>query len=206
MSVTAFRADLLQGRRALVTGGGTGICRGIALALAAAGADVSIASRREEHLAPTVRELQAIGVRALSVAGDVRLPADVDRIIAQTADGPYDPGAGKFGNSIVAVTPRNFRLQDSFTPANFAFLNKTDLDLGSGTPVVFPFEKWTLVGVVDRSKLLPASAPQPGDVLVGVASNGPHTNGYSLLRRALEWVPLDLLAEISEAAVMENAP
>ncbi len=51
----------------------------------------------------------------------------------------------------------------------------------------------TLVGVVDRSRLLPMSPPQPGDVLIGLASNGPHTNGYSLLRRALEWIPLDVV-------------
>lgn len=49
----------------------------------------------------------------------------------------------------------------------------------------------TLVGVVDKAKLLPSSPPQPGDVLIGVASNGPHTNGYSLLRKAFEWMPLD---------------
>ena len=62
-------------------------------------------------------------------------------ILAQTADGPYDPASGKFGNSVVALTPKNFRLQDSFTPANFEYLNKTDLDLGSGNPLIFPFPK-----------------------------------------------------------------
>ncbi len=49
----------------------------------------------------------------------------------------------------------------------------------------------TLVGVVDHPKLLPSSPPQVGDVLIGIASNGPHTNGYSLLRKAFEWMPLD---------------
>ena len=36
------------------------------------------------------------------------------------------------------LTPKNFRLQDTFTPANWEYLNKTDLDLGSGNPVIFP--------------------------------------------------------------------
>jgi hypothetical protein len=31
----------------------------------------------------------------------------------------------------------------------------------------------------------------PGDVLLGVASNGPHTNGYSLLRKLFDWLPMD---------------
>lgn len=49
----------------------------------------------------------------------------------------------------------------------------------------------TLVGVVDRSALLPRSDVAPGDVLIGVASSGPHTNGYSLLRKVFEWAPMD---------------
>jgi len=50
----------------------------------------------------------------------------------------------------------------------------------------------TLVGVVDKKNLLPRSNIAEGDVLLGIASNGPHTNGYSLLRKILEWLPLDL--------------
>jgi phosphoribosylaminoimidazole synthetase len=49
----------------------------------------------------------------------------------------------------------------------------------------------TLVGVVDRANLLPHGVLQPGDVLLGVASNGPHTNGYSLLRKIFDWLPMD---------------
>jgi len=42
----------------------------------------------------------------------------------------------------------------------------------------------TIVGVVDAAKRLPKAA-LPGDVLIGIASNGLHTNGFSLARRAL---------------------
>lgn len=49
----------------------------------------------------------------------------------------------------------------------------------------------TLVGVVDRPKLLPNAQLVAGDVLLGVASNGPHTNGYSLLRKLFDWLPMD---------------
>jgi peroxisomal 2,4-dienoyl-CoA reductase len=69
-----------------VTGGGTGICRGIALALADVGCDVAISSRSEEHLLPTVEDIRQKGVRSLSAAGDVRKPSDVDAVIAQTVD------------------------------------------------------------------------------------------------------------------------
>lgn len=86
MSAT-FAAGLLAGRRSLVTGGGTGICRGIALALASARCDVAIASRRAEHLDATAADLAALGVRVVAATGDVRKPDEVDAIIARTVDG-----------------------------------------------------------------------------------------------------------------------
>ena len=49
----------------------------------------------------------------------------------------------------------------------------------------------TLIGVADRAQLLPRTDVAAGDVLVGVASSGPHTNGYSLLRKVFEWAPMD---------------
>ena len=81
-----FEPDLLKGKAALVTGGGTGICRGLSLALATHGCDVAITSRKPDHLEPTRREIEALGVRGLAVAGDVRDPAAVDAAVAQTVD------------------------------------------------------------------------------------------------------------------------
>ena len=48
----------------------------------------------------------------------------------------------------------------------------------------------TLVGVVEQRDMLPRGEPRAGDVLIGVASNGPHTNGYSMLRKIFEWLPM----------------
>ena len=81
-----FQPDILKGKVALVTGGGTGICRGIAHALAAHGCEVAIMSRKVEHLEPTVRELQARGVQALAVAADVRDPVAVDTAVTRTVE------------------------------------------------------------------------------------------------------------------------
>jgi phosphoribosylformylglycinamidine cyclo-ligase/phosphoribosylamine--glycine ligase/phosphoribosylformylglycinamidine cyclo-ligase len=49
----------------------------------------------------------------------------------------------------------------------------------------------TIVGVLERESALPRSGICPGDVLVGIRSSGPHTNGYSLIRKVLEGVPLE---------------
>ena len=53
----------------------------------------------------------------------------------------------------------------------------------------------TLVGVAERSELLPRPDVAAGDVLVGVASSGPHTNGYSLLRKIFDWIPMDVVPD-----------
>ena len=53
----------------------------------------------------------------------------------------------------------------------------------------------TLVGVAERPTLLPRADVAAGDVLVGVASSGPHTNGYSLLRRLFAWLPMDVVPD-----------
>lgn len=51
------------------------------------------------------------------------------------------------------------------------------------------------VGVVDKDKLIDGSQVQVGDVMLGLASSGPHSNGYSLIRKILEISQADLKAD-----------
>lgn len=61
----------LSGRTALVTGGGRGIGRHIALGLAEAGADVFVVGRSLEHLEQSVREIEKTGRRAWAIQADL---------------------------------------------------------------------------------------------------------------------------------------
>lgn len=68
----------LTGKTAIVTGGGTGIGKAIALALGRAGVDVAIASRSIEHLEPVAAQIQQMGRRSLAISADVR---DEDMVV-----------------------------------------------------------------------------------------------------------------------------
>jgi 2,4-dienoyl-CoA reductase [(3E)-enoyl-CoA-producing], peroxisomal len=85
-SAVFFQPSLLAGRSAFVTGGGTGICRGIALALASVGCNVAISSRSAGHLETTAADIAALGVRSLAVAADVRVPAEVAAAVERTTE------------------------------------------------------------------------------------------------------------------------
>ncbi len=82
----------LSGTTALVTGGGRGIGRAIALALAREGASVAIAARSADELNRTLGELRAIHDRVIAVRADVTDRAAVDDIVSQTGArlGPID--------------------------------------------------------------------------------------------------------------------
>ncbi len=79
-----FRPDVLRGKVALVTGGGTGIGFGIASCLASAGADVAIASRKPDHLEAAVDKLGKFGTKVTAVETNVREPEAVERMVKET--------------------------------------------------------------------------------------------------------------------------
>src|SRR4051795_10168315 len=76
-----FASGLLAGRVILVTGGGSNLGRAAAGELAARGAQVVIAGRRDEVLAEACA---AIGPTAHAVPGDIRREEDAERIVPQS--------------------------------------------------------------------------------------------------------------------------
>jgi pteridine reductase len=76
----------LQGKRALVTGAAVRVGRAIALAFAAAGADVAVHYRGSSAAArQTAEEIRALGVRAALVQADQALPGEPERLVAEAA-------------------------------------------------------------------------------------------------------------------------
>ena len=111
-----FRNGLLEGHSVLITGGGTGICRGIAEAYAALGARVCIVSRKLEVLEQTAAEIrEATGAEVICASADVR---DPDAVIAaiEVAVNAFDGldtlicgAAGNFLAPAAMISPKGFK-------------------------------------------------------------------------------------------------
>jgi 3-oxoacyl-[acyl-carrier protein] reductase len=74
----------INGQAAIISGGGTGIGRGIALALGEAGVRVVVCGRRREPLEETAAAVRESGGEALAVQADVSEEADVERLVGET--------------------------------------------------------------------------------------------------------------------------
>jgi peroxisomal 2,4-dienoyl-CoA reductase len=110
-----FRPDLLAGRVALITGGGTGIGLGIASTLAEAGAELAIASRNPKHLEPAAEQLRSKGAKVSAVEVNVREPESVTRMVELVAqehgrlDVLVNNAAGNFYAPSATLSPNAWR-------------------------------------------------------------------------------------------------
>ena len=116
----------LEGRVAIVTGGNSGIGRGMAGALGAAGAAVTVIGRNEATLAATVDALSADGVRAARVAADLG-----DRAALA---GAADAAAAVFGEPDILVNAAGVDLRPPL-----AALTQPDWDLTLSVNLTAPF-------------------------------------------------------------------
>ena len=110
-----LRSDAHRGTVALVTGGGTGIGRAVALDLARCGADIVVAGRRPEPLDKTVAEIEALGARALAVPVDIRDEAQVTVLVDRALErfGRIDTlvnnAGGQFAAPAEDITSKGWR-------------------------------------------------------------------------------------------------
>lgn len=109
-----FRPDLLRGKTTVITGGGSGLGRSMALRFAGLGARVAVLGRRPEPLEQTAREIRAAGGSAAAVPCDVRDPQAVERAFEAVEDalGPANQlvnnAAGNFLSATEDLSPNAF--------------------------------------------------------------------------------------------------
>src|SRR6202521_5854138 len=120
MNDKIFVDGILKGHVAFVTGGGTGITGGVARALAEAGVNVALVSRKLEHLEPAAKAINDaraanpnIG-EAFAIAADVRNSEEIEEAILATAvrfgkvDIVVNGAAGNFLSPAEALSPNGF--------------------------------------------------------------------------------------------------
>lgn len=77
----------LEGKVAVVTGAGRGLGRTMALALAAAGADVVCSARSSDEIESAAEEIRALGRRALAIPADITVPDACEHLAAAAEEG-----------------------------------------------------------------------------------------------------------------------
>ncbi|WP_029482209.1 SDR family oxidoreductase [Deinococcus marmoris] len=112
---STFRPDLLAGKHALITGGGSGINLGIAQSFAAHGCAVTILGRNLEKAQKAAQGIEDAGGRALGVSADVRDFAALEAAVAQANEkfGDFDivlaGAAGNFPAPVDGISPNGFK-------------------------------------------------------------------------------------------------
>jgi NAD(P)-dependent dehydrogenase (short-subunit alcohol dehydrogenase family) len=104
----------LTGKVAIVTGGGGGLGRPLAVGLAKAGADVVVTSRDVSHLEPVVKDIEALGGKALAISADVTSADSMQAMVDQVME--------KFGkiDILVNVAGTNARFSaEEMAPEEF---------------------------------------------------------------------------------------
>ena len=163
----------LDGRVAVVTGGSTGIGLGIALSLARAGANVTIAARRAELVADACAQVENAGVKALGVPTDVTKRPELERLVQQTRH--------TFGHIDILVNNAGASFGEGFNRGPLLELKEQDFDgvmalnvksifLLSNlvVPIMQAQEKGCIVNISSTGGL-PTSPPGVGFALYGAA-------------------------------------
>jgi gluconate 5-dehydrogenase len=182
----------LSGRVAIVTGGSRGLGQEMAEGLGEAGAQLMICARRDEWLAPAVKELREQGHTVEGLLCDVAKPADVQRVVDQTIQ--------RFGKVDILV-------------------NNAGISWGE-EPETMPLEKWQKVIDVNLTGAFLFAQAAGRDMLarqwgriINVASiaglhtsvNGPHYVGYAASKAGLMGLTRELAGNWGRKGIRVNA-
>ncbi len=185
-----FEADLLKDKNIIITGGGTGLGKSMGMRFGELGAKIVITSRKQEVLDETAREMESAGISVLPIAGDVRNPEDVDRVVQKTKesfgtiDGLVNNAAGNFISPTENLTPGGFKaVTDIVLGGTFNFTLSAGKEMiqsesGSILNIVTTYA-WTGSGYV-----VPSAAAK-GGVLAMTRSLGSEWGKYGIRTNAI---------------------
>jgi len=183
--VSDFKENILEGRVALVTGGGTGIGKEISRTLGKHGAKIVITSRKQENLDAARKEFEKEGIECLALSSDVRNPEAVEQVIISAIEKygslniVVNCAAGMFPAPIERMSYNAFKtivdidLLGTYNVTKAAFAAYLKEHGGCIVNITAPFEHW---GVSSLAHVAAAKA------------------GVESLTRtcAVEWAPLGI--------------
>ena len=178
----------LTAKVAIITGGGRGIGRAIAMAYAAEGARVVIAARSEAQLDAVVTEIAAQGGAALAVPTDLRIRAEVENLVQKTVD--------RFGQIDILVN------NAGINPRGL-FLDSTDEEWEQGWQI-------NVMGVVHCCRAaLPIMQQQGSGNIINVGSGmgqvgRSNLSVYCASKAALHGLTQSIAEEVWEDGIIAN--
>ena len=185
-----FEADLLKDKNIIITGGGTGLGKSMGMRFGELGAKIVITSRKQDVLDETAKEMESAGISVLPIAGDVRNPEEVDRVVQKTKesfgtiDGLVNNAAGNFISPTENLTPGGFKaVTDIVLGGTFNFTLSAGKEMiqsesGSILNIVTTYA-WTGSGYV-----VPSAAAK-GGVLAITRSLGSEWGKYGIRTNAI---------------------
>ncbi|KAL5811490.1 hypothetical protein ACOSQ4_028058 [Xanthoceras sorbifolium] len=136
-----FKEDVVRGKVALITGGGSGIGLEICTQFGRHGASIAIMGRRKQVLDSAVSALQSLGIKAVGFEGDVRNQEDAKRVVESTfrhfgrLDILVNAAAGNFLVSAEDLSPNGFKtVMDIDTVGTFTMCREALKYLKKGGP------------------------------------------------------------------------
>jgi NAD(P)-dependent dehydrogenase (short-subunit alcohol dehydrogenase family) len=173
----------LIGQVALVTGGGRGFGKVIALRFAAEGAAVAVTARTQAELDQTVKEIEAAGGMGLAVRGDVTRPEDVTRVVRATKE--------RFGP--VTLLVNNAGIPGPFAPTWVADLAEWWFAQEVHLRALFMFVREVLPSMVER---------RAGRIIV-VSAMGSHRVDFAMSAYCVGKCAQNRLVQLMAAEVKE---
>lgn len=149
-----FKEDIVKGKVALLTGGGSGVGYEIALQLGKHGASIGIMGRRKNVLDSAVAALRSQGISAIGFEGDVRKRQDAIRVLESTVkyfgrlDILVNAAAGNFLVPAEDLTPNGFRtVIDIDAVGTFTMCHEALKYLKKGGPGKDPFSGGIIINI-----------------------------------------------------------